>query len=57
MSRANADCYLWRMRTTLATAGFLVALAAGCLAVLYLVFEFLLELSLYRGLAADFWQA
>ena len=29
------------------------ALAAGCLAVLYLVFEFLLELSLYRGLAAQ----
>ena len=30
------------------------ALAAGCLAVLYLVFEFLLELSLYRGLVAQF---
>ena len=29
------------------------ALAASCLAVLYLVFEFLLGLSLYRGLAAQ----
>jgi len=30
------------------------ALAAGCLAVLYLVFEVVLELSLYRGLVAQF---
>jgi hypothetical protein len=30
------------------------ALAAGSLAVLYLVFEILLELSLYRGLVAQF---
>jgi len=29
------------------------ALAAGCLAILYLVFEVVLELSLYRGLAAQ----
>lgn len=42
--------FLWidqRERTLLAAV-----LAAGCPAVLYLVFELVLELSLYRGLAA-----